>query len=122
LFIFGAFFNEWARSLLGKQWSGAARILKEHKLITSGPYSVVRHPMYFANILMYIGCLIIIRSYILFGLFLILIAILSYRIKIEEKELFNKFGKEYEEYKKKVALIIPYIFKTRASHRVSATL
>ena len=110
LFVFGAFFNEWARHVLGKQWSGAARILKKHKLVTTGPYSVVRHPMYFANILMYIGCLIIVKSYILLGLFLVISTILGYRLKIEEQELFSKFGKEYKKYREKVALIIPYIF------------
>ena len=108
--IFGIVFNEWARHILGKQWSGAARILKKHKLITSGPYSVVRHPMYFANILMHIGCIIIINSYVLLGLFLLIVLILGYRIKIEEQELLKKFGKNYEIYRKKVALIIPFIY------------
>jgi len=110
LFVFGIFFNEWARTILGKQWSGAARILREHKLITKGPYSIVRHPMYFANTAMLIGCLFVVQSFILLGLFLLTLGIFIYRASIEEKELLRKFGKEYEKYKEKAAFIIPFIY------------
>lgn len=110
LLIFGIFFNEWARTILDKQWSGAARILQEHRLITKGPYSIVRHPMYLANAIMSIGCLFMVHSYVLFGLFFLMLAILTYRAGIEEQELLEKFGKEYEKYREKVSFVIPFVY------------
>jgi len=110
LIVFGAFFNEWARYILGKQWSGGARILKKHKLIKTGPYSVVRHPIYFANIIMMFGSLLIVWSYLLFFIFVVTVGILLYRARIEELVLIKKFGNKYIEYKKKVAMIIPLLF------------
>lgn len=110
LIVSGVLFNEWARKILGKQWSGPARIVKDHELITKGPYSIVRHPMYFANMVMLLGCLLVVRSYVLLGLAALISGLLIYRARIEEQELNNKFDKEYLDYRKKVALIIPFIY------------
>lgn len=109
LFIFAAAFNEWARCLLGKQWSGAVQILKKHKLIASGPYRFVRHPMYFANILLALGAVIALRNiYMLILMLVFFPPILFYRAKEEEKELEKKFGVEWEKYKKHTPMIIPF--------------
>src|SRR4029077_18501762 len=43
---FGLLFSIWARAYLGSNWSGAIAIKQDHELITSGPYSIVRHPIY----------------------------------------------------------------------------
>ena len=109
-FCLSATFNEWARTTLGKQWSGATRILKDHRLIRKGPYSLARHPMYFANLLMMISGLIIFQKWSLVSLFITNFGILVYRIKIEEEELENKFGQSFKAYQKKVKKIIPFFY------------
>ncbi|KAG2111356.1 hypothetical protein DEU56DRAFT_749640 [Suillus clintonianus] len=51
----GGLFRLYCSSTLGKQWSFPLSIRKEHRLITSGPYSVVRHPSYTGYLLQYVG-------------------------------------------------------------------
>ncbi|KAG1869376.1 hypothetical protein DFJ58DRAFT_653486 [Suillus subalutaceus] len=51
----GGFFRLYCSSTLGKQWSFPLSIKKEHRLVTSGPYSIVRHPSYTGYLLQYVG-------------------------------------------------------------------
>lgn len=108
LYVIGAIFNEYSRFVLGKQWSGPAIIIKDHKLITTGPYGIVRHPMYLANIIMYasaglmVNCILgIILSLIIF------VPIFMKRAVVEENELEETFGNTYKNYKKNVPMFIP---------------
>jgi protein-S-isoprenylcysteine O-methyltransferase Ste14 len=107
---FGILFAIWSRNVLGRNWSGKVMIQNKHSLITSGPYGLVRHPQYtgflsalfgtalvFGQIFGFIWCI-----FLMFGLII--------KAKQEEKILVNEFSKEYPEYKKKVKMIIPYIF------------
>lgn len=110
LFIFSAVFNEWGRVVLGKQWSSAARILKKHRLVQEGPYSLVRHPMYFANLLMMVSGLVIVRAWLMLLLFLANFLVLLYRIKVEEEELSKTFKEEYRNYQKRAKKLIPFIW------------
>ncbi len=48
LAIASGLFGLWAVRTLGKQWSLVARLTDEHELVTSGPYGIVRHPIYTA--------------------------------------------------------------------------
>jgi len=48
-------FAIWARIALGAIWSAAPTVLEEHKLRTSGPYSVTRHPIYTGLLAMLAG-------------------------------------------------------------------
>ena len=45
----------WARNALGANWSPAVNIKHDHELITRGPYSLVRHPIYTSMLLMFLG-------------------------------------------------------------------
>ncbi|KAG1733801.1 hypothetical protein EDB19DRAFT_1190988 [Suillus lakei] len=51
----GGLFRLYCSSTLGKQWSFPLSVRKEHRLVTSGPYSVVRHPSYTGYLLQYVG-------------------------------------------------------------------
>jgi protein-S-isoprenylcysteine O-methyltransferase Ste14 len=77
-----------------------------HKLVTWGPYSYVRHPSYLAYFLMFIGLFTLLPS--LFTL-APLTAIPGYfQVSRQEEELLTRrFGKEYEEYQKKTGRFIP---------------
>ncbi len=110
LFIAGIGLYEVARRTLGKFFSEAVRILPEHKLITRGPYSLIRHPIYLGEILFAFSIPMIANSLYGFVIMLVIIPILLYRISIEEKVLVSKFGQEYIEYAHKTKKIIPYIY------------
>ena len=80
-------------------------------LIISGPFSVCRNPMTLGTILMYFGISVMIgslASIICFAIFAILLFI--YIKGIEEKELAERFGTKYTQYKSNVPFIIPNVF------------
>jgi protein-S-isoprenylcysteine O-methyltransferase Ste14 len=101
---------EVAHRTLGELFSEAVRIMPEHKLITSGPYHVIQHPIYLGAILFGLSIPMISNSLYGFVIMLIPIPILLRRIGIEEKVLVSKFGQEYLEYARKTKKLIPYIY------------
>jgi len=86
------------------------QIVENQQLITDGVYNHVRHPLYLGEINRNIGFALLFSS--LYGLVVMVIAniFLIMRIKIEERMLIDKFGKEYEAYIKKTRKLIPYIY------------
>lgn len=110
LFLAGLGLYGVARRTLGKLFSETARILPEHKLITSGPYSLIRHPIYLGEILFAFSIPMIANSLYGFVIMLVTIPILFHRIKIEEEILVSRFGQEYLEYTHKTKKLIPYIY------------
>lgn len=84
--------------------------VKEKKLITTGVYAIVRNPVYSAFILIFTGALLFASNYILLILPFVFWVFLTILMKnTEEKWLINEFGKEYEEYSRKVNRVIPWI-------------
>ena len=86
------------------------RVAETHrteKIITSGVYSIARHPQYLGGLLAHVGI-----SFLLSAAYSLLstplMALLVYLIsRKEEKELIKEFGKEYEDYRKKVSMFLP---------------
>lgn len=96
---------------LGKQWSLAARLVEGHKLVTEGPYRIVRNPIYTGMFGMLLATGLAISHWI--GL---LIAIVVYavgtviRVQSEEKLLREAFGAEFEAYAHRVRAVVPFLF------------
>ena len=83
---------------------------KNQKVIDTGLYGIIRHPMYSATILLFLSMPLVLGSIFSFAIFLIYPVIIAKRIKNEEKVL-EKDLKGYTEYKKKVKYkIIPFIW------------
>ena len=59
LCIAGLIFCVWARFTLGRNWSGVVTLKGGHELITSGPYAIVRHPIYTGILVMIIGTVLV---------------------------------------------------------------
>ncbi|MGE5605923.1 MAG: methyltransferase family protein [Bacteroidota bacterium] len=99
----------WARVMLGRNWSGNVVIQKNHQLIQEGPYSLVRHPIYFGVILLVFGSAIVLAG--LWGMLITIIISLGLyqKAKLEEKLLMEQFPDKYLEYKKLVKRLIPFI-------------
>ncbi len=84
---------------------GEAR--EEPQVITTGVFSIVRHPIYLGSILFYFGFILLSLS-LLSTLVWFIIIIFYYTIsRYEEKLLTQRFGSAYEEYKKKVPMLFP---------------
>ncbi len=108
--ISGVSFAIWARKTLGENWSATITLKKEHELIQSGPYKIVRHPIYTGFELMILGPAIIsgeLKGFIALG-----IVFVSHVFKImkEEKLMRQQFPNQYVEYSKRVKRLVPFIF------------
>ena len=96
--IAGLVFAVWARELLGKNWSRSVTIKQGHELITTGPYAVVRHPIYTGILIGFIGMAIAIsqvRGFIVFVLFFMAFWI---KLRMEEQWMRSQFGEAYTTY------------------------
>ena len=110
LTIAGLGFSAWARLHLGKYWSSMVMVKVGHRIIKTGPYRIVRNPMYTGLIIAFVGAAIAIGELLAFVALGIGIASIWIKIKAEEEILYEKFGEEYLQYKRDVrAAIIPWI-------------
>ena len=90
--------------------SRTIEVQKDQKVIDTGLYRIVRHPMYFATIFLFLSMPLILGSFISFIIFLVYPFIIAKRIENEEQVL-EKELKGYKEYKKKVKYkMIPFIW------------
>jgi len=105
----GLLFTVWARVHLGRNWSGTVTIKEGHELITSGPYRLVRHPIYTGLLLAFIGQAIAIGQWR--GAIAVLLAMFSFwrKLKIEEQWMREHFGSAYDAYSQRVSALIPFI-------------
>lgn len=90
--------------------SRTIEVTEEQKIIDSGLYGVIRHPMYSATIIMFLSMPLILGSLISFFIFLLYPALIIIRLVNEEKFLLENL-KGYAEYKNKVKYrLIPFIW------------
>lgn len=106
----GLLFSVWAREHLGRNWSHSVTIKEDHELITSGPYALVRHPIYTGILTGFLGLAIAIsqvRGFV--ALVLIFVGFWS-KLSIEEQWMRSQFGETYAEYVRRTAALVPYLF------------
>jgi protein-S-isoprenylcysteine O-methyltransferase Ste14 len=110
LFAFiGVVFWIYSQGVLSKYWSPQLQVQKDHKLITSGPYRVIRHPIYTAMFIWVIG-LALFTANMFFALFALLtIILLISRVPKEEKMMIEQFGNEYKKYMEITGKFLPRI-------------
>jgi len=80
---------------------------RTEKIVTTGVYSIVRHPQYFGGLLAHVGVSFLLSAWyslLVSPLIVVLVYLVS---KKEEEELIREFGKEYKDYTKKVPMFIP---------------
>jgi protein-S-isoprenylcysteine O-methyltransferase Ste14 len=97
---------------LGKEWSLEARLVEGHRLVTTGPYGWVRHPIYSAMLAKLISTGIVLSHWIglVAGLVIFVIGTMI-RTRSEEKLLRSQFGTAYDDYARRVPAIVPMPFR-----------
>ncbi len=100
----------WARTVLGRNWSGYVTYKKDHELVTGGPYKFVRHPIYTGAILMVIGTFLYYPNIFVLSFLISWSTMFMIRTKEEEKIMIKLFGKRYLDYMKKTKRLIPGIY------------
>ncbi|KAF7292862.1 hypothetical protein MIND_01185200 [Mycena indigotica] len=124
----GASLRRWCYHELGQQFTFELGLLKDHQLITTGPYRFVRHPSYAAALLVYFGLFVASPgSWVMDGFFrssisgrllgslymcfvLFVITGLVLRIPKEDASLKEKFGEEWDHWAAKTYALIPGMF------------
>ncbi len=97
----------WVQATLGRQFSAQLQIRKGHELITVGPYSHIRHPLYTAIIGIGLAFALVTANW-LFVVMAVWIAVgLALRIPKEERMLIDEFGERYLEYRRHTGGLIP---------------
>ncbi len=106
----GLGFALWAQKHLGGNWSAQVTLAEDHRLIRSGPYRIVRNPMYLGILAGMFGSAVVIGEPRAFLAAAAVLAALLWKIKVEEEMLSRHFGEDYQTYKKGVKSIIPFLF------------
>jgi protein-S-isoprenylcysteine O-methyltransferase Ste14 len=121
--LVGLLFTVWARLHLGKNWSDIVTLKQDHELITSGPYSIVRHPIYTGLLLAFAGLAVArgewrsILGVVIMALSLwrchygvVIMALSLWRkLRIEERWMLEQFGSAYETYRQRVTALVPFV-------------
>ena len=97
----------WARYYLAEYWSARVTIKEGHKLIRTGPYARLRHPIYTGLILATIGSAMVIdRWRCVLGVFLVVMGY-CFKANKEESMLTQQFGEAFREHQKHTGFLIP---------------
>lgn len=102
---------QWSQNTLGENWSDNPRMIKGQGLVTSGPYRLIRHPIY-AAVYLILGSTFLLSANWLIGLAWIGMNALEItsRIHFEEALMLEYFGEQYREYMKKTGSLFPRKF------------
>ncbi len=95
---------------LGRQFRITAGLYHDHQLVTSGPYSIVRHPIYTSLLAMLISTSALLTPLPWAAAALVLfIAGTEIRVHTEDKLLASRFGDKFQQYRKSVSAYIPLV-------------
>lgn len=107
--VTGLIFTLWARHTLAGNWSSDVTFKQNHELIRTGPYRIVRHPIYTGLLVMCLGTAISVCE-VRGGVSLLLVTV-GFWIKLsqEERLLLRHFPDAYPAYQREVKALVPFI-------------
>ena len=109
LFLLGLGFAVWARVHIGRNWGTPMSRKNEPELVTSGPYHVVRHPIYSGVLLAGVG-----TAVALSWLWLVAVALAGtyfvYSATVEERNMAEQFPEQYAAYRRSTKMFVPFVF------------
>ena len=99
----------WARAHLGGNWSSHVTVKEGHTLIQSGPYRLIRHPIYTGLALGVLGTAIGIGQWRGVLALLLVLAGFTYKLRLEERRMGETFP-DYAEYRRRSWALIPFLY------------
>ena len=101
----------WARLALGTNWSGMVMTIKQnHELVQTGPYAIVRHPIYAGFLLAMAGTALTIGTLSSYLGLAAGLAAMMLRVNIEEKLMSEQFCEVHEAYRQHTSKLIPFVW------------
>jgi protein-S-isoprenylcysteine O-methyltransferase len=110
LTFLGAGFTIWARIILGRNWSASVTVKLDHRLMRSGPYAIVRHPIYAGMLVAALGTAMAFGRVAGFAAPFLLAYAWRRKWRLEEQFMRDEFGAEYVEYARNVKAVIPFVW------------
>jgi protein-S-isoprenylcysteine O-methyltransferase Ste14 len=101
-------FLAWVHYVLDKGWSVTLKLQAGHKLVTSGPYQRIRHPMYTVLIVYELSWVLVSANLLFLVYYVLSVLLIILRIPKEERMMLEKFGEEYRVYMKRTGRLLPY--------------
>lgn len=108
--VLGLLFAVWARQHLGGNWSSEVTIKQDHELITTGPYVLVRHPIYTGILAGFLGTAIALGQVRGVIGFVLIFVVLWAKLRVEEEWMRSEFGESYVAYVRRTTALVPYLF------------
>src|ERR1700744_5816004 len=105
----GLFFAVWAREHLGTNWSRSVTIKQDHQLIVTGPYAVVRHPIYTGILAGFLGMALPVPDIRGIVAFVLVSLVLGAKLRLEKQWMRTQFGAPYEAYSRRTAAVVPFV-------------
>jgi protein-S-isoprenylcysteine O-methyltransferase Ste14 len=94
---------------LGRHFSAYVTLQPEHRLVQSGIYRTIRHPLYLSLLLVPAGIAMVFASWLAVPTFVLSAIFVADRIKTEERLLAQGFGAEFLAYRRRTRMLVPYI-------------
>ena len=109
LMVLGLGFSVWARIVIGRNWSGSVTVKADHELVRSGPYRLVRHPIYTGLLLGFAGTALAVAEWRGIAAFFLVLVSLWRKLRLEERWMGEVFGARYASYKAEVKALVPFL-------------
>jgi protein-S-isoprenylcysteine O-methyltransferase len=111
MFLLGFALTGWAYRTLGRFFSLEVQVQREHRLVNTGPYRLLRHPGYTGVIFGFVGLGVAVQSWAsVLVLLLATTTALAYRVRVEEKFLVAELRDEYVEYMARTKRLVPHVW------------
>ena len=99
-----------ARRTIGRNWSAIVTLKKDHELVTTGPYALVRHPIYTGLLLGFLGWAVAVDRWRgPLAVAIVFLAVLR-KYRLEERWMRERFGVAYDAYRARVKALVPFVF------------
>jgi protein-S-isoprenylcysteine O-methyltransferase Ste14 len=111
MFLLGLALTVWAYHTLGRFFSLDVQVQREHAVLSTGPYRLLRHPGYAGVLFAFVGLGLALQSWVsVLVLLLATTTALAYRARIEERFLVAELGDAYVQYMARTKRLVPYVW------------
>ena len=108
----GVALRYWSMLTLGEYFTRTLTVLADHAVVQIGPYRLVRHPGYLAQLIVFTtgSALLSLNAWVPILVGCVLLAAYTHRIRAEETMLASQLGAEYEEYRSRTWRLVPGVY------------
>lgn len=111
IYLAGFALMVWALATLRRNYQlGGSDPRSSDRLVLSGPYALVRHPMYTAALCIAFGLACVTQSLICLSAFMVYLVLILLLIPVEEVSLERAYGEQFAGYRQKVKKLVPLLF------------